>query len=64
MVDAQHPLPIGQGLLKQGNCLGRPPDGPVGVGEVVARVQSIGVVDAQHPFPGGQGLFMHGDRFS
>ena len=29
---------------------------PVSGGEVVARVQGVGVVGAQHPLPVGQGL--------
>ncbi len=34
----------------------------VGVGEVIARFEGLGVVGAQHPLPVGQVLLMQGDR--
>ena len=54
MVGAQHPLQVGQVLLMQGDRLGRPARRPVGVGEVMARGQGVGVVGAQHPLLFGQ----------
>ena len=53
---------VGQGLLKQGDRLGRAARPPVGEGEVSARGQGVGVVGAQHPLQVGQVLLMQGDR--
>ena len=62
VVLAEHPLPVGQGLLVQRDRLGGPARRLVGVGEVVPRGQGVGVVWAEHPLPVGQGLLVQRDR--
>jgi hypothetical protein len=61
VVGAQHPLPVGQGLLKQPDGLVRPARVQVGDGEVIARPQGLGVVGAQHALLVGQGLLEQPD---
>ena len=56
MVWAQDALTIGQNLLEQGNSLFESTRGLVGVGEVVARGQGVGVVGSQDALTIGQGL--------
>ena len=46
----------------QGDRFGRAARVLVGIGEVVARDQGVGVVGAQHPLPVGQVLLIPGDR--
>ena len=46
----EDPLMVGQVLLICGDCLGGPARPLVGVGEVVARGQRVGVVGAQQSF--------------
>jgi hypothetical protein len=61
VVGAQHPLPVGQGLLVQRDGLGRVPRRPVGAGEVIAGGQGLRVVLAQDPLSVGEGLLEQGN---
>ena len=62
MVGAQQPLPVGQGLLVQGDRLGGAARGLVGDGEVVPRGQGVGVVGAQQPHLIGEQRLADQDR--
>ena len=56
MVGSQDALTIGQGLPVQTGGLAEPARGLVGVGEVVARGQGVGVVWTQDALTIGQNL--------
>jgi len=62
VVCAQDAFISGQGLLVQADLLIGAARVPVGEGEVVARLQGVGVVRAQDAFAGGQGLLVQADR--
>ena len=61
MVLAEHPPPVGEGLLVQRDGPAQIPRLLVGVGEVVAGGQRVRVVLAQHPPPVGEGLLVQRD---
>ncbi len=64
MVRAEHPPPVGQGLLEQRDRLTDPPRRLVGAGEVVPGGQGVRMVRAEHPPPVGQGLLEQRDRLT
>ena len=61
MVVAEDPLPVGEGLLEQRDGPAQVPRRVVGVGEVVAGGQGLGVVVAEDPLPVGEGLLAQRD---
>ena len=60
MVDAQQALVVGQGALKQRDRLIQAPNRLIGVGQVDARGQGVGVIGAKHPLTFGQSALKAG----
>ena len=54
MVGAEQPLAVGEVALVQGDRLAQPARRLVGLGEVVARGQGVGVVRAEQPLAVGE----------
>lgn len=62
MLVAQHPLAVGEGMFVQRDGAPQISGRLVGIGEIAAGGQGVGVILAQHPPTVGEGLLVQRDR--
>ena len=61
MVFAEDPLPVGEGLLQQGDGAAEVSTGLVRDTDITASGQGLGMVLAEDPLPVGENLLQQGD---